>query len=76
MPAPRLSPADRPVSLAERAQRLREKMIATALLDLEDWSTPKPVFPSTSDDAEDRSPPSPRFDPPPIRWLPADDSAA
>lgn len=75
MPAPLLPPA-RPVSLTERAQRLREKMIATALLDLEDWSTPKPVYPSPTDDAEDRSPPSPTFEPPPIRWLPADDSAA
>jgi hypothetical protein len=76
MPAPRLPPADRPVSLNERAQRLREKMIATALLDLEDWSTPRPVYPNATDDAEDRSPVSPSFEPPPIRWLPVDDSAA
>lgn len=76
MPAPLLPPADRPVSLAERAQRLREKMIATALLDLEDWSTPIPVYPTANDDIDERSSQSPSFQPPPVRWLPGGDSAA
>lgn len=33
-----MDPAHRPISLVERTQRLNEKMIATALVELEDWS--------------------------------------
>lgn len=50
-----------PMTLVERAARLREKMIATALLDLEDWSPVRPPPPIADDDE-----PGVRVPPPPI----------
>ena len=65
-----LHSAHRPISLIERTQRLNEKMIATALLGLEDWSPLRRVEPAAP--AHAPSGPSAIPDPPPIRWLARD----
>lgn len=61
MASPNVRPVRRPISLVERTQRLQEKMIASALVDLEDWSPLPP--------ADLASP-----DPPPVRWRTSEDS--